>query len=496
MTRSQFSPLAVVGPGRDANLPDCPDVLAFKKVLEESGGTWHVKASSLDELHESIREHAPGEHILVLGATEKPSRGLMERLRMVAAEHPLADVIYGDTVFEDASGRQREAGRRPDWSPTRLQHENYVGETFLIRTSFFLSMTRHEIQSGAWNAWSFLLGSIRVGASVDHDRFVWTSAPAPETLTAPISATEIHVRAGIAQEHLLQSGSARTVRARNEAKYLEIIPNYSAELPPHSIVTLTAGSTDAGRENSDPFIFQHLRAIASFTRGSSTEHVVVVGRECKPDVRLQLESGSFSGISVVEVSEQFNFAHRSNRGRQHSEAEFLIFANDDFVPLDENWVHLLLAPFEDDKVAITGATLLYADGSTQHAGVGVSNRNYFHSNLGVSPGDLGWESLVATNREVDAVTGACLAIRSSVFDEVGGFFEGFPLNYNDVDLCLKVRSRGYSVVLVGTPLGYHFESQTRAPVLLEEEARLFYARWPETPLVSAYPFEVEGISEK
>jgi GT2 family glycosyltransferase len=96
------------------------------------------------------------------------------------------------------------------------------------------------------------------------------------------------------------------------------------------------------------------------------------------------------------------------------------------------------------------------------------------------------------NREVDAVTAACLAIRARVFDDVGGLFEGFPLNYNDIDLCLKVRSLGLSVVHVGEPLGHHFESRTREPVILPEEVSLFHSRWPTRPLESDYSFELFG----
>jgi GT2 family glycosyltransferase len=96
------------------------------------------------------------------------------------------------------------------------------------------------------------------------------------------------------------------------------------------------------------------------------------------------------------------------------------------------------------------------------------------------------------NREVDAVTGACLAIRASVFDEVGGFFEAFPLNYNDIDLCLKARMLGHSIVHVGEPLGHHYESLTRKAIILPEEATLFYSRWPARPAQSEFPFELFG----
>jgi GT2 family glycosyltransferase len=97
--------------------------------------------------------------------------------------------------------------------------------------------------------------------------------------------------------------------------------------------------------------------------------------------------------------------------------------------------------------------------------------------------------LIRMNREVDAVTGACLAIRTQLFDDVGGLAEGFPLNFNDIDLCLKVRALGHSIVLVGEPLGHHLESRTRPSVSLPEESLLFFARWPYRSIESDFSFE-------
>jgi GT2 family glycosyltransferase len=141
-------------------------------------------------------------------------------------------------------------------------------------------------------------------------------------------------------------------------------------------------------------------------------------------------------------------------------------------------------------VGVSGATMLYPDETIQHIGLGLHNGNVEHVLGGAETTHPRVEQLIRMNREVDAVTGACLAIRTSLFDDVGGLAEGFPFNYNDVDLCFKVRALGYSVVSVGAPLGYHFESRTRPKVLLPEESHLFFTRWPDSPLESEYNFEI------
>jgi GT2 family glycosyltransferase len=464
----------------------------LERVVIASGGTVHDTRTSLEELQDDIRERAMGSHILILGAHEVPSENLLEHVSGMVEAHPLADVFYGDI---SVNGSRTSPVLRPDWSPTRLQHENYVGESVLVRTSFFLSMTEEVLHTASWDAWSFLLGCVRVGAIVEHDRWAWTSAPVAEVARRQRLADDDHGRVARVHEHLSRLGSRRTVRIREATKRLEIIPDVTSVLPSHAFITLTAGSSDPAQQSSKSFVSQHLEAIRRLDPTATAQQIVVVGSECTAVAREELESASHPELTLLDVTEVFNFAHRSNAGRNLTDADVLIFVNDDFVPFQEKWVHHLLAPFEDEKVAITGATLLYHDGSIQHAGVGVTHSNYFHAHLGVGPGDEEWEDVIVTNREVDAVTGACFAIRSAVFDEVGGFFEGFPFNFNDVDLCLKARSQGYSVVHVGTPLGFHFESKTREAVVLPAEAELFSRRWPERPQFSEFPFELPRWGE-
>jgi GT2 family glycosyltransferase len=155
-----------------------------------------------------------------------------------------------------------------------------------------------------------------------------------------------------------------------------------------------------------------------------------------------------------------------------------VLLSNDFVPTSPDWLTHLLEPFSDPHVAIAGATLLHQDDTVQHIGVGLENGSFVHLFAGAELTYAPVHRLVQMNREVDTVTGACMAIRTRVFDEVGGLAEGLPLNYNDVDLCLKVRSLGYSIVMVGKPLGYHLESQTRSLAVFPEERLLLRNRWP------------------
>ena len=255
-----------------------------------------------------------------------------------------------------------------------------------------------------------------------------------------------------------------------------------------SLITLTAGAPREG-EHSTPVFNEHVAAIRS-SGASVAEHIVVIGDECNHTLRNTLMNDPT--LHVVSDTSPFNFARRSNMGSQAASGEILVFVNDDFVPLRSDWLEVLTAPLNDERVAVTGGTLLFEDNTVQHLGVGVIAGSDCHFYRGSNMSIPRVAALVAMNREVDAVTGACMAVRADVFNEVGGLFEGFPLNYNDIDLCLKVWLLGRSVVHVGAPLGHHFESVTRHAVILPEEASLFYARWPTRPLESRFPFERFG----
>jgi GT2 family glycosyltransferase len=80
-------------------------------------------------------------------------------------------------------------------------------------------------------------------------------------------------------------------------------------------------------------------------------------------------------------------------------------------------------------------------------------------------------------RDVEAVTGACLAIRSSLFWELGGFADEFPSNYNDTDLCLRVRQGGYRVIYDPAVVLRHKEAQSRRTTVTLSERETWYGRW-------------------
>ena len=134
-----------------------------------------------------------------------------------------------------------------------------------------------------------------------------------------------------------------------------------------------------------------------------------------------------------------------------------------------------------------GAKLYYPDNTLQHAGVIVGLRgtagHVLTGHRGDSPGLF---SRLKRVQNYSAVTGACLMMRRDIFMRVNGFSADLPVAFNDVDLCLKVREKGYLVVWTPYAELIHYESKTRGyeetPEKQERfrnEQRIFRNRWRE-----------------
>jgi GT2 family glycosyltransferase len=174
----------------------------------------------------------------------------------------------------------------------------------------------------------------------------------------------------------------------------------------------------------------------------------------------------------------FNFAHMNNLGAGEANGRWVIFLNDDVMPLDRGWLTELACHIARPDVGVVGARLLYPSGAIQHAGIvtgmadgtGHLHRHTFGSAF------WNWSDLT---RNVSAVTGACMALRKHVFAELGGFDENFPVNFNDVDLCLRARKQGYEVIYEPAAALRHDECQTRRRGVGWRERRRWREKWPQ-----------------
>lgn len=207
--------------------------------------------------------------------------------------------------------------------------------------------------------------------------------------------------------------------------------------------------------------------------------VVVVDNASTDGTPAFLKAAEAAGrLRAVLNEENRGFSAACNQGAALARGEVVLFLNNDTIP-HPGWLEALVAELvERPETGVVGSKLLYADGTIQHAGVVCGERDGepfpYHVYLCQPAG----APHVSHRRELQMVTGACLAVRRELFERVGGFDEAFWNGHEDLDLCLKARAAGAAVVYRPDSVVTHLESQTKRLVGLEQ---FHYAKDADTP---------------
>lgn len=194
-----------------------------------------------------------------------------------------------------------------------------------------------------------------------------------------------------------------------------------------------------------------LASVHRYTEG--VDYEIIIGDDCSTDLTTSITE-RMRGVIVSRTPENLRFLRNCNRAASGARGEFLVFLNND-THVTEGWLDQLLTPFADAAVGVTGPKLLFGDGRLQEAG-GIIWRDASGWNFGRA--DDPDKPAYNYRRDVDYVSGACLAIRRSLWVELGGFDEAFvPAYYEDADICFAARAAGYRVVYEPRSVIHHFE---------------------------------------
>ena len=215
------------------------------------------------------------------------------------------------------------------------------------------------------------------------------------------------------------------------------------------------------------------RCITSILEKSTYENYEIVivenGSETKEIFEYYTSLKEYDNIRVVtyekpEGQNGFNYSAVNNFGVKQTKGDYILLLNNDTEVITVNWMEELLMYAQREDVGAAGAKLYYGNKTIQHAGVVLqlgAHRTAGHSHYGQSRENLGYMGRLCYAQNVSAVTGACMLVKKSLFEEVGGLDESFAISLNDVDFCLKLREKG--LLNVFTPFAelYHYESVSR-----------------------------------
>ena len=181
-----------------------------------------------------------------------------------------------------------------------------------------------------------------------------------------------------------------------------------------------------------------------------------------------------ANVKIVYWKNDFNYSEINNFGVQFAQGDYLLFLNNDTEMIRPDSIQNMLGVCMRKEVGAVGAKLLYEDRTIQHVGVVIGFSGYAgHINNGIDEDQPGYMMRAQLNCDYSAVTAACMMVKKSVFNEVDGFDPQFKVACNDVDLCLKIREKGYLVVYDAFSIWFHYESKSRGYEDSEEKIERF-----------------------
>ena len=429
-----------------------------------------VAAGAPDDLLDAAR----GSLVGLLPADARLAPQALYEVAAALAADPTAELLYSDEDRLDAEGRRHAPHFKGDWSPDLLLGRDLLGD---------LAVARRE----AW---------LRAGGIGDpaarHDRALRLAEAVPPARVRHIAAVLVHRRAppGIAAadadadavaRHLARRGLAGARVGANPllAGTLRVRFPLPDPAPPVSIIVptrdragLLARCAEGVLHRTD---YPHLELLIADNGSTEPETRSLLARLAR-DAR----------VRVLPLPGPFNYARLNNAAAAAARGEVLVLLNNDVDVIGRDWLAELVAHAVRPEVGAVGARLLFGDGRLQHGGVALGVSGVAgHLEL-LTPRDApGHDGRLALLRDVSAVTGACLALRRDVFATVGGLdAANLAVAYNDVDLCLRIRERGWRVVWTPFAELYHLESASRpsdlAPAQQEryrQEVGYMQRRW-------------------
>lgn len=230
-------------------------------------------------------------------------------------------------------------------------------------------------------------------------------------------------------------------------------------------------------------------SIEATRSGMTIEYVLIDNGSVEPETATLLDLlRQRANTRIVSDGRPFNWAQLNNAASKVATGEVLVFLNNDIEAHDIGWLGALCSQAMRPGVGAVGARLLYPDRRLQHCGVVIGLGGAAgHLFVGLEEDQHGYLRMATTTRECGAVTGACLATRTEVFFQLGGFDESLGVDLNDIDYCLRAQRQGFSVLYEADAELIHHESPSRGTAGDVRDIVHFIDRWKES-ILSCDPY--------
>jgi glycosyltransferase involved in cell wall biosynthesis len=414
----------------------------------------HISASSNDAL-----TLATGEFVALLDHDDELHPMALYEIAKGISENSSWRVIYTDEDKMDVSGRRFDPYFKPDFDPELLLGQNYfchltVYSTEIIRAvgGFrvgFEGSQDHDLALRAVES----LGRGEIG-HIPRVLYHWRAIENSTAMGADQKPYAVSAGVRAVQEHLQRTGVDGEVVA-NAIGHYRVRRQLPGIAPKVSILIPTRDKSELVRMS--------VGSILDVTDYPDYEIIIIDNQSVELETRRCFEELTRDPrVKVMPYDKPFNYSALNNAAAAIATGEVIALVNNDVEAIHAGWLAEMVSHAIRPEVGVVGAMLYYPDDTIQHGGVvlgigGIAGHIYHRR----PRGDGGYMGRALLSQELSAVTAACVVVRKSVFDEVGGLDEKMKVAFNDIDFCMRVMAAGY--VNLWTPHAelYHHESLSR-----------------------------------
>lgn len=411
-----------------------------------------VSADIFDKNRELVLERYAADVIIFTMYDGEISDIALPLIDEIFRENGSVSLIYGDEDIWNGEARETP-WFKPDWSPDAFQDCLYFGGLIAVRTTALMEVYMQEPDAGLY----VLLFDIIMkhgGFEKGHDSSVIPVYHIPQVLFHGIGNN--------------------IGAAYNKARNFNLRDAVSRQLQPAAAQETVISIIIPSKDNPET-LFKCLDSLLERTLTHHSFEVILVDNGSREENRRKIEEWinelncrtkeakkCFSECRYIYSPMPFNFSIMCNMGAEEAKGELLLFLNDDMEIIQSDWLDKLVEKAALSYAGAVGAKLLYPDSNIiQHAGITNLRVGPAHKLQFLSDEEVHYFGKNRGVHNVLAVTGACLMVRRSVFNQAGGFPQELAVAFNDVDLCYSIYEQGYYNIVRNDVILYHHESLSR-----------------------------------
>ncbi|WP_454970482.1 glycosyltransferase [Dorea sp.] len=379
------------------------------------------------------------------------------------------DVIYTDEdKVSTAMDEYFSPNFKPDFNLDMLRSNNYFCHFFVAKKELIEAVGGFRGEYNGAQDYDLFLRCIEKAERIGHIPKILYHWRVHQESTAdnPLSKMYAYDAGQKAiEQHLKRCGVMAKVSKTENLGFYRV--KYQQEGKP--LVSILIPNKD-----QKEILDQCLKSIEEHTDYENYEIIIIENNSTEKETFEYYKRIRNPKIRVIEWKDEFNYSAINNYGVRNAKGEYLLFLNNDIEVIHSDWLREMLSNCQREEVGAVGVKLYYPDNTVQHAGVivgigGVAGSVF----VGLKRGYTGYMHRASIQQNLSAVTAACMMVKKSVFEEVGGFEEKLKVAFNDIDFCLKIREKGYLIVYDPYVELYHYESKTRGAEDTTEKIRRF-----------------------